>query len=131
MAKFDWAKRCSYDAVQKRAFHKEASRVLRALADELGFEKGSFDLRSNQGGIAVSGEITLHHDDVYIQVSQSATGSDKGIMIRTCEGRKDYTGGRNNFLTYAALDDVPGLAMEVRKIQPSLAIIEPDSAPRL
>lgn len=131
MAKFDWAKRCSYDVVQKRAFHREASKVLRALAGELGFEKDSFDLRSNQGGIAVSGEITLHHNDVYVQISQSAIGSDKGVMVRTCEGRKDYTGGQNYFLTYAALDDVPGLATVIRRIQPSLAVDEPDSAPAL
>jgi hypothetical protein len=36
-----------------------------------------------------------------VQVSQPATRADTGILFRTCEGRRDYTGGRNNF---ASLD---------------------------
>src|SRR3546814_14054234 len=63
----------------------------------LDFAPASFDLRSNQGGIAVSGEITLHHEHVYVQVCQPATGADSGILIRSCKGRRDYTGGPNNF----------------------------------
>jgi hypothetical protein len=51
--------------------------------------------------IAVSGEITLHADRLYVQASQPATGSDTGILFRSCEGRRDYIGGRNNF---ASLD---------------------------
>ena len=43
-------------------------------------------------GTAVSGEITLHGDHLYVQVSQSALGSHSGILFRTCKGRKDYVG---------------------------------------
>lgn len=129
MAKFDWSKRCSYDVVQKRAFHREAGKVLRALARELGFEPGTFDLRSNLAGIAVSGEITLHHENIYIQVCQSSTGSNKGVLIRTCEGRKDYSGGPNNLMTYDVLDDIGELANKVRKIQPLLDLDEAEPRP--
>jgi hypothetical protein len=45
--------------------------ALKALADALRLSSGEFDLRSNKGGIAVSGEVTLHGDDLYVQVSQS------------------------------------------------------------
>jgi hypothetical protein len=90
----DWYARCAYDPEVKQRFHTAARARLRRLATTLGFPSGSFDLRSNPGGIAVSGEITLHHDDVYIQVCQPATGADSGILIRTCQGRRDYTGGR-------------------------------------
>ena len=131
MPKFDWSKRCSYDVVQKRAFHREASKVLRSLARELGFERGSFDLRSNLAGIAVSGEITLHHENIYIQVSQSATGSDKGVLIRTCEGRKDYSGGPNNLMAYNVLDDIRAFADKVRKIQPMFDMGEEEPKPAL
>ena len=58
----------------------------------------------------MSGEVTLHHDRVYIQVSQPATGHDSGILIRRCKGRKDYTGERNHFASLSLLDDLPALA---------------------
>jgi hypothetical protein len=82
----------------------------------LDFPPGSFDLRSNPGGIAVSGEITLHHGDVYVQVCQPATGADSGILIRTCRGRHDYTGGRNHYAPLRLLDDLPALAERVRSV---------------
>src|ERR1700730_11876347 len=92
----DWYARCAYDPEVRQRFHTAARARLRRLATTLGFRPGSFDLRSNLGGIAVSGEITLHHDDVYIQVCQPASGADSGILIRTCQGRRDYTGGGNH-----------------------------------
>ena len=98
----DWYTRCAYASEQKQHFHTTARARLRKLASALGFPPGAYDLRSNQGGIAVSGEITLHHERVYVQVCQPATGADSGILIRTCEGRRDYTGGRNHFAPLVA-----------------------------
>ena len=112
----DWYARCDYEPDTKRRFHAEARARLRLLAASLGLPPGSFDLHSNAGGIAVSGEITLHHDGVYVQVSQPATGADSGILIRTCQGRRDYTGGRNHFAPLRLLDDVPALAQQVRTV---------------
>jgi hypothetical protein len=79
VAPFDFRKRVSYDPEAKRLFHVHARRQLLALAAVLGLAPCAFDLRSNQGGIAVSGEVTLHADRLYVQVSQPATGSDTGI----------------------------------------------------
>ena len=67
-------------------------------------------------GVAVSGEITLHHERVYIQVSQPSTGHDSGILIRRCKGRKDYTGERNHFASLSLLDDLPALAGRVNAV---------------
>jgi hypothetical protein len=86
------------------------------LASTLRFSPRSFDLRSNLGGIALSGEITLHHDDVYIQVCQPASGADSGILIRTCQGRRDNTCGRNHLAALRLLDDPPALAARVRAV---------------
>lgn len=102
---FDWSKSASYDSERKEAFHREAKKQLKTLAQELGFASGSYDLRTNMGGIAVSGEVTLHHNDLYVQASQSLMGNDKGILIRTCESRKDFTGGRNHFAPLSWLND--------------------------
>ncbi len=112
----NWYWPCAYDAEQKRRFHREARKRLKHLATELGFPTGSYDLRSNLGGIAVSGEITLHHETVYVQICQPATGHDTGIMIRTCQGRLDYAGGRNHFEPLRRLDDIPGLAARMRDV---------------
>jgi len=112
----DWYARCAYDPVAKSRFHAAARARLRTLANTLGFPIHSYDLRSNAGGIAVSGEITLHHEQVYVQVSQSVMGWDSGILIRSCEGRRDYTGGRNHFAPLRMLDDLPALAKQVRAV---------------
>jgi hypothetical protein len=111
-----WYLRCAYAPEQKRCFHAAARMRLRKLAATLGFAPASYDLRSNAGGIAVSGEITMHHDCVYVQVSQSAMGFDSGILIRTCRGRRDYVGGRNHFAPLSLLDDIPALARRVRAV---------------
>ncbi|MHA6645770.1 hypothetical protein [Mesorhizobium sp. A623] len=113
---FQWIKSCAYDDAQKRRFHSTARSRLKLLATELRLPSGSFDIRSNKGGIAVSGEVTLHHDRVYIQVGQFGLSSGHGILIRTCKGRKDYTGGPNHFVALTMLDDVPALAAAVRAV---------------
>ena len=112
----NWYLDCAYNAEHKRRFHTTARARLRKLADALGFARPSYDLRTNQGGIAVSGEITLHHDGVYVQVSQPASGWDSGILIRTCDSRRDYVGGRNHFAPLSLLDDIPTLAAQVRAV---------------
>ena len=112
----DWYSSCSYEPDRKRRFHATARARLRHLAAELGFPPISFDLRSNQGGIAVSGEITLHHESVYVQVARAARGGDAGVLIRTCDGRRDYVGGPNHFAPLSILDDVPALGARVRAV---------------
>lgn len=94
-----------YNEEGKAAFHKEAKAVLKKVAKALGLTPADYDLRSNKAGIAVSGEVTLHTDKLYVQVSQSMMGNGKEVLYRTCEGRKDYTGGQNNFAAAGALLD--------------------------
>lgn len=117
---FNWSKSCSYDEKQKLAFHRAARAALKRLADELGLPADSYDLRSNKAGIAVAGEVTLHGEAIYVQVSQSMMGSDKSVLIRTCNGRKDYTGGTNHFAPLSALDDPKALAAVVLRIAPDV-----------
>jgi len=113
---FDWTKSCSYDEQHKKRFHTMARSRLKKLAAALQFPAGSYEVRSNKAGIAVSGEVTLHHTAVYIQVGQFGMSSGHGILIRTCKGRKDYTGGANHFVALVMLDDIPALAAAVRAI---------------
>jgi hypothetical protein len=75
---------------------------------------GAYDMRNNKGGIAVSGEITMHSAHLYVQACQPATGHDSGLMFRTCQGRGDYTGGRNNFASLDLLNEPEQLACTIR-----------------
>jgi hypothetical protein len=113
-ARFDFRKRVSYDPDGKRLFHMHARRRLLELAASLGFAPCAFDLRSNEGGIAVSGEVTLHADHLYVQVSQPATGSDTGVLFRSCRDRRDYVGGVNNFASLDLLHQPATLARRIK-----------------
>ena len=96
----------SYNALRKEAFHKTGKRLLRRVADELGLIKGQYDLRSNLAGIAVSGEITLHTDTLYLQLSQGALMQGAAqILYRSCAGRRDYVGHANHFIALSELQD--------------------------
>jgi hypothetical protein len=110
---FDFRKPVAYDGEAKRAFHNHARGRLKRLANVLGLAPGSFDLRSNLGGIAVSGEATLHADHLYVQASQPATGHDTGILFRICQGRKDYHGGPNHFASLDLLSRPQDLARRI------------------
>ena len=112
----NWYARCAFDEAQKRSFHATGRKRLNALAKALGLEPGAYEVRNNRAGIAVSGEVTLHGQNLYVQICQPATGCDSGILIRTCEGRKDYTGGRNHFAPLSLLDDIPALAARCRSV---------------
>jgi hypothetical protein len=112
---FDFRKPVVYDGEAKRAFHNHARRRLKQLADALGLAPQSYDLRSNVGGIAVSGEVTMHAEYVYVQACQPATGHDTGLMFRTCQGRKDYHGGPNHFASLDLLNRPDDLARRIRE----------------
>jgi len=112
---FDFGKPVAYDEHAKRLFHSRARSQLRRLATALDISPGSYDLRSNRAGIAVSGEITLHTEHLYVQASQSAMGNANGILFRTCKGRKDYVGGPNNFASLDLLNSPEALAQRIRE----------------
>lgn len=113
---FDFRKRVAYHKWPKRDFHLAARRQLRRLAEALGLAPGSYDIRNNAGGVAVSGEIILHTDRIYIHVSQPATGHDTGVMFRTCQGRRDYCGGPNNFASLDLLNRPDELASRIKAV---------------
>jgi hypothetical protein len=114
-AAFDFRRRVAYDSASKDIFHRRARSQLRRLAATLGLKPGAYDLRSNYGGIAVSGEAILHTERLYIQVSQPATGHNSGLLYRVCNGRKDYIGGPNNFASLDLLNDVDQLSRRIRE----------------
>lgn len=85
-----------YNEELKEEFRKLGKRILTELADRMGLKKGEFEIRWNAGGIACSGDHTLHTDKVYVALHDNI---DTGWFYwRTCNGRKDYSGGRNRIV---------------------------------
>jgi hypothetical protein len=87
-----------YTLVEKQRAYRRAAKALRALAAELGISPKGYDIRHCYGGPGVSGEAIFHSDTLYINLPlfpfSENTRVHKGYF-RSCQGRKDYTGGRN------------------------------------
>ncbi len=113
---FDFCKSVSYDPETKRLFHGYAHRQLKRMAGVLGLAPTAYDLRSNYGGMAVSGEVTLHADHLYVQACHPAMGHDTGILFRNCEGRGDYVGGPNHYASLNLLHAPDHLATHIQKV---------------
>lgn len=93
---------CSYAEENKKEFHSRARCVLRYIREKH-LDGDECDIRPCKGGIAVSGEMTLHSDHVYVQMSADTfigPGNRPCVLVRSCTGRKDYTGGRNQWFPY-------------------------------
>jgi hypothetical protein len=100
---------------RKFVFHGQARSRLQLLAAALGLRDSDYDVLSNEGGIAVSGEAILHAARLYVQASQSSMGCDAGIMFRSCDGRQDYVGGHNHFAPLDLLNHPDALAALIRR----------------
>lgn len=91
----------AYNAEHKHAFKLAARHFLRNLA--MALNEPGHPLRWNEGGIAVSGEATLHMDDLYVQVSESMFNGTPSILYRSCKSDRDYSGNQNNFCIFERL----------------------------
>lgn len=83
------ARKSNYNQDNKAKLKTLGRGYLKELASKLELPAGSFDLRFNPGGIAVSGDSILHGEWVYVCVN------DFGCYWRFVKGRKDYTGEVN------------------------------------
>jgi hypothetical protein len=92
----------------KKEFHKEAKKVLKKVAKLLSIPTSDYNLSSNKGGVAVSGEVTLHTNSLYLQISQSMGKAN--VLYRSCNGQKDYSGGSNNYLDINTILDETGIS---------------------
>jgi len=104
---------------RKQTLHSSGRAFLRRLAADLGLAPGSFDIRSNRAGIAVSGEVTLHAEWLYVQLGESCIGrGGVSVLYRSCKGRKDYSGGQNHWRTMAQMHaDYPAFVAHCKSLQ--------------
>jgi len=95
-------------AARKTRFMELCRLALKDLAGELGLAPGQCEIRGNRAGIACSGEVVLHSDHIYVCLEQSSFFF--YWYWRTCQGRKDYKGGINQWAKWEKLLDLPELA---------------------
>ena len=105
----------AHDEPAKRLFHSEGRAAMRRLADALALDEGSFDIRSNKGGPAVSGEVTLHGEDLWAQLSLGLSGPDREVCFRKVQGRDDHLGDRNRWASIRELVDPGRFAARIRR----------------
>lgn len=105
----------AHDEPAKRLFHSEGRTAMRRLADALELDEGSFDIRSNKGGPAVSGEVTLHGEDVWVQLSLGLFGPGREVCFRKVRGRGDHLGDRNLWASVRELVDPERFAVRIRR----------------
>lgn len=108
------ARGVDHDADAKRTFHTEARRALRRFAEALQLASGTYEIRVCAGGPAVSGEVILHADELYVQVSIGGFGGGE-ILFRRCRGRSDYVGERNHWARMAELVNSATLAARIAR----------------
>jgi len=107
---------CSYHDENKQEYKRLSLKLLRTLRRELGLDQAAADIRNNPGGIAVSGDSTLHADHVYVTFNMDGLGL--GVLVRTCKHRKDYTGGPNRWFSFERLRStgIPGIVAFVLQV---------------
>ena len=115
----------------KEEFLRLCRAVAKQLAKDLGMTENrgdgpnNFDIRTNRSGVAGSGSVTLHGEHIYIQLEQGSFRD--RFMFRSCEGRKDYTGGPNQWMKWTYLHAWDkAVATFARFNQPKFVICEPD-----
>jgi hypothetical protein len=111
---FDFRQPVAYDPERKLVFHGQARSRLRLLAAALGFHDSDYDVRSNEGGVAVSGEApscraALCAGEPVIH------GLRRRYPVPVVHGRQDYVGGHNHFAPLDLLNHPAALAALIRR----------------
>ena len=107
---------CGYDhsgdgesgpGLKKQRYKNLGRKILRYIAQEMGLKEGEYEIRWNPGGIAVSGDHTLHTTKVYLHLSDNLGSG--WFYYRSCNGLRDYSGGQNQIVHWDKLRSVQQL----------------------
>ncbi|SNS68720.1 hypothetical protein SAMN06295912_11282 [Sphingomonas laterariae] len=115
----------AYDERAKKLFHADGRKALRALADALGLADDGYTITSQRGGAAISGDVMLHADHLYVRLSLDGMGAGREVMFRKVAGRHDFVGERNY---WAAVHDFVQPKRLAARIRRDLNLPEPAGA---
>jgi hypothetical protein len=104
-----------YNEENKEKYRKLGKKILQELANQIGLAKGQYDIHWNPGGIACSGDHTLHGEKFYVALHDNTNSG--WFYYRTCNGRQDCTGGRNIIVYWDQLINcgIEGLANAIKR----------------
>lgn len=115
LASYDYSGDGETTGSLKQEFKNLGRRILKHIAEELKLVPGTYDIRWNPGGIACSGDHTLHTDKFYVALHDNIGSG--WFYWRTVGGRRDYTGGPNQIVTWKQLLAPGGLDKLIRDLR--------------
>jgi len=99
----------------KQEYRNLGRRILKDIAERMGLTKGQYDIRWNPGGIACSGDSTLHTDKVYVALHDNCGSG--WFYWRTVKGRRDFTGGPNQIVRWDDFCEPEGMVNLIRVLK--------------
>jgi hypothetical protein len=90
-----------YNDLAKQEYKRLGRKILKYVAAKMNLVDGTYDICFNPGGIACSGDHTLHTDKVYLALHDNIGLG--WFYWRICNGRKDYSGGTNQIVSWTSL----------------------------
>jgi hypothetical protein len=104
----------AYDAEGEKDKEAFLAAVAKELARLMGLAEGTYEIRTNRAGIAVSGDVTLHGERIYVCLEQFCIPN--GFYYRRVDGRTDYCGKFNRWAKWERLLDLPLLAEDMKRV---------------
>ncbi|WER50737.1 hypothetical protein CupriaWKF_30750 [Cupriavidus sp. WKF15] len=96
---------------------RDASRVIRRLASDLGLRQRDFNVRERRHRRHQADLYALHTDTLYVQISHAPQQTAASMSFRTCRGRDDHTGGRDNAVCLQSIGSPEGYASLVATLR--------------
>ena len=99
----------------KNEYKKLGRRILKYIAEKMALTPDQYDIRWNPGGIACSGDSTLHTDKVYVALHDNCGSG--WFYWRTVKGRRDFTGGPNQIVRWDDFCEPEGMVNLIRVLK--------------
>ncbi|MCY1197498.1 hypothetical protein D9M68_152370 [compost metagenome] len=87
-----------------QAIRRDACRILRRFAGDMALSPRDFTIREHRQRRRDVDVFALHTDSLLVEIQHPA-GAEGGVLMsyRTCRGRTDLTGGRDNVVSVESL----------------------------
>ncbi|QUN32928.1 hypothetical protein KB879_36535 (plasmid) [Cupriavidus sp. KK10] len=95
---------------------RDASRVIRRLTSDIGLRQRDFTVRERRHRRQMD-LYALHADALYVQIAHAPQQKAVSLSFRTCRGRDDHTGGRDNAVCLQSIASPEGYASLVATLR--------------
>ncbi|MFC4345005.1 hypothetical protein [Cupriavidus numazuensis] len=101
----------STNAAACQTIRQDACRMLRRVAGDMALRPRDFTIREHRQRRRDVDVFALHTDSLLVEIQHPA-GAEGGVLMsyRTCRGRNDLTGGRDNAVSVESLASEQGYA---------------------